>query len=46
MKEKPSNITVHVIDSPEAIDIVAWCERYIALLLEADRKMHRLPEAA
>lgn len=45
-KERPSNITVTVLESPEAIDIVAWADRYITLLIEADQKTRRLPEAA
>jgi hypothetical protein len=45
-KTRPSNINVRVIESPEPIDLAAWCARYVALLIAADRKSHELPEAA
>lgn len=47
MKERPSNIRVHVTTSTEAIDFDAWLEQYFTLLLAADRKAQRqLSEAA
>lgn len=46
MKERPSNIIVHVTRSTESIDFDAWAKRYVALCLDALRDAKQLPEAA